>query len=159
MACGCDPRGPGASVLLSVSIKWPKSISECGGEASSSGTEWLRHWSTIDANQRTELQRPWSLERLQGERSFEQCGSCDQGNQVKKKISGSKCHLLRESSGKEGPEEEPDAVPGQVPSLSIAQACFCPLALRPMMAQTLRVQMEWLICLKFIQPLLTECCP
>ena len=85
MACGCDPRGPGASVLLSVSIKWPKSISECGGEASSSGTEWLRHLSTIDANQRTELQRPWSLGRPQGARSFEQCGSCDQGNQVKKK--------------------------------------------------------------------------
>lgn len=41
---------------------------------------------------------------------------------LKKKFSGSKCHLLWDSSGKEGAEEEPDAVSGQEPSLSIAQA-------------------------------------
>ena len=37
---------------------------------------------------------------------------------------------------------------------------LCPLALRPMMPQTVRVKMEWLICLncKFIQLLRTECC-
>ena len=46
----------------------------------------------------------------------------------KKKISGSKCHPLRDSYGKEGVEEEPGAVIlvrcpiTPVPSLSIAQA-------------------------------------